>query len=462
MASGCYALQAVRNDRWVARPAAASTPRSGAAHGALPLHFQADRPRQVPALRRPQGLRRPRHGRPGRLGRDAERGRRLDRDAQPGRRTSSGSATARASRSPPTARWSRRPPRRSGCTRRPAAPPAPRSQHNVTGRPFTRRHAVSRRCAATSTRTPTGWPSSSSAATCTAAGRGTRTASPYALVDCPDHTLDRRQRRGAGGAAVRASRTHDPVGWPTFKDWPAPDSLTHEGTYYKWLERVLARRPADLRQPARREQPALRALPAQAQLLRRHGLDPPAGHGHVRRSQDYIDAQYGGPGKGWYRIVTNPFQARQVINAGQAGRGHGHRDQRAVRLHDEARRPDLRAPRRRSTGSSTRCASSASRQMELVNKFDNALSGVAGDDGADRASLVNAANFLETGSFWDMRHCAAGRRPRCTTSDQLAAPGHQPPRSRTRCSARSRRSRRPPPLALPLYPAAAPLQHAAA
>ena len=30
---------------------------------------------------------------------------------------------------------------------------------------------------------------------------------------------------------------HDPVGWPTFEDWPAPESLTHEGTYYRWLER---------------------------------------------------------------------------------------------------------------------------------------------------------------------------------------------------------------------------------
>ena len=44
-------------------------------------------------------------------------------------------------------------------------------------------------------------------------------------------------------------------------------------------------------------------------------------------------------------------------------------------------------------------------QMELVNKFDNALSGVAGDEGATGA-LVNSANFLETGSFWDMRSCA--------------------------------------------------------
>jgi hypothetical protein len=44
------------------------------------------------------------------------------------------------------------------------------------------------------------------------------------------------------------------------------------------------------------------------------------------------------------------------------------------------------------------------RQMELVNKFDNALAGVAGDAGAI-GPLVNTANFLETGTFWAMEHC---------------------------------------------------------
>ena len=33
--------------------------------------------------------------------------------------------------------------------------------------------------------------------------------------------------------------------------------------------------------------------------------------------QDYVDAQNGGPGKGWYRIVKNPAEARTVINAGK-------------------------------------------------------------------------------------------------------------------------------------------------
>ena len=43
-------------------------------------------------------------------------------------------------------------------------------------------------------------------------------------------------------------------------------------------------------------------------------------------------------------------------------------------------------------------------QMELVNKFDNALSGVAGDEGST-GYLVNTANTLETGSPWRMQTC---------------------------------------------------------
>ena len=99
--------------------------------------------------------------------------------------------------------------------------------------------------------------------------------------------------------------------------------------------------------------------------------------------QDYIDAQCGGPGQGWYRIVTTPEQARKVINAGKLAVVMGIETSVPVRLHQKLGGDvDRVRPRPASTGSSTRCTSSASRQMELVNKFDNALSGVAGDEGA--------------------------------------------------------------------------------
>jgi hypothetical protein len=60
------------------------------------------------------------------------------------------------------------------------------------------------------------------------------------------------------------------------------------------------------------------------------------------------------------------------------------------------------------------------RQMELVNKFDNALSGVAGDEG-QTGLLVNSANFLETGSYWDMEHCDP-QDDQVHDKDQYAAP----------------------------------------
>src|SRR3546814_9491918 len=37
----------------------------------------------------------------------------------------------------------------------------------------------------------------------------------------------------------------------------------------------------------------------------------------TRELQDYIDAQYGGPGRGWFRIVSSPEQARQVAADGK-------------------------------------------------------------------------------------------------------------------------------------------------
>ena len=59
----------------------------------------------------------------------------------------------------------------------------------------------------------------------------------YALQDCADHEPN-------GCAAVlenvlygEPARCHDTTGWPEFTDWPDPQSLTHEQSYYKWIER---------------------------------------------------------------------------------------------------------------------------------------------------------------------------------------------------------------------------------
>jgi hypothetical protein len=226
----------------------------------------------------------------------------------------------------------------------------------------------------------------------------------YALVDCPDHSAT----NGYGAAletALGGKPGHDPVGWPTFKDWPAPESLTHEGTYYKWLERswrggqrifvnllVENNKLCELYPLKKNSCDDMDSVRLQAQRM--------------YELQDYIDAQAGGPGLGWYRIVRSPWQARKVINAGKL----------AVIMGIETSVPFGCTYEKLPTGDAPQCNAAdidreldemhalGVRQMELVNKFDNALSGIAGDSG-ETGVVVNAANFLETGSYWDMQHC---------------------------------------------------------
>ena len=223
-----------------------------------------------------------------------------------------------------------------------------------------------------------------------------------ALVDCPDHA-------GSGGGAVlenTVSRgnpvgTHDPVGWPTFEDWPAAGSLTHEQTYWKWLERAWR---GGLRTYVNLfvENNAL----CEAYPLKKNSCNEMDSvrlqHKDIYALQDYIDAQYGGPGKGFFRIVTDPLQARRVINRGQLAVVLGIEVSELFDCSElngispcspadvDARLAEVHAM--------------GVRDLELVNKFDNGFGGVAGDSGA-LGVAINSQNRTKTGSFWRMQTC---------------------------------------------------------
>jgi microsomal dipeptidase-like Zn-dependent dipeptidase len=118
--------------------------------------------------------------------------------------------------------------------------------------------------------------------------------------------------------------------------------------------------------------------------------------------QDYIDAQYGGPGEGWLRIVTTPAEARQAINAGRMAVVLGIE---VSSLFDCSEFLDV--PQCTQEDIDKRLQEvydMGVRQMELVNKFDNALSGVTGDGGSTGV-VVNTGNRDVTGHWWDMRTC---------------------------------------------------------
>lgn len=250
-----------------------------------------------------------------------------------------------------------------------------------------------------------------------------RYGAPYALVDCPDHQSGTNPLE----AALSGEPNHDPVGWPTFVDWPAPESLTHEGTYYKWMERSWRGG----------QRLFVNLLVENNQLCQLYPFGPggsPQKNScddmdsvrlqakRMHQMQDYIDAQWGGPGNGWYRIVTSPWEARRVINEGKM----------AIVMGIETSLPFGCTFTATPTGDQPACSAESIdeqldavhkmgvRQMELVNKFDNALSGVAGDAG-EVGVVVNNAQFNETKSYWDMRHCDP-EHPDAHDKNQLAFP----------------------------------------
>jgi hypothetical protein len=113
---------------------------------------------------------------------------------------------------------------------------------------------------------------------------------------------------------------HDTVGWPTFVDWPKRDSFLHQQMYYRWIERAYK---AGLRVMVIHGT-TIEALCNIAKAT--YGdktaecVDMVTGSQQVKYLYDienYIDAQQGGPGKGWYRIVKTPAEARSVIAEGK-------------------------------------------------------------------------------------------------------------------------------------------------
>ncbi|MEO6697796.1 MAG: hypothetical protein ABIR53_00210 [Paraperlucidibaca sp.] len=144
---------------------------------------------------------------------------------------------------------------------------------------------------------------------------------PHAMKDCADwHGPQGIRDPEALVLDMTPLTTHDTQGWPSFIDWPKTDSQLHQAMYYKWVERAWK---AGMRIMVS-EGTNIAAL---CEVGRLSALRPSAECNDMRlgiaqvkylfQLQDYVDAQEGGPGKGWFRIVRSPQEARRVINDGK-------------------------------------------------------------------------------------------------------------------------------------------------
>lgn len=219
---------------------------------------------------------------------------------------------------------------------------------------------------------------------------------------------------------------HDTQGWPTFVDWPARDSLMHEGMYYRWVERAYM---AGMRIMVNDlvENEVLCTLQSVVNTANALNIDiseivqdvgdlvtPPYCNEmdsavrqitFMRDLEDYIDAQSGGPGKGWFRIVETPQQAREVINDGKLavvlGIEISHLFNCRV-LKPGGLLPDISACDETEIDTQLdRLYDLGVRQMFPLHEFDNSFGGNGIFDGL----ILNVGNFIDTLGFWETYPC---------------------------------------------------------
>ena len=115
---------------------------------------------------------------------------------------------------------------------------------------------------------------------------------------------------------------HETAGYPDFTEWPdAHRRSTHQVQYYKWLERAYLGGLRLVVQHAVSNQVLCDlSVGSRAQRARYSCNDMVAVDRQIeeiRVMERYIDAQSGGPGRGWFRVVTSPAEARAVIASGK-------------------------------------------------------------------------------------------------------------------------------------------------
>jgi microsomal dipeptidase-like Zn-dependent dipeptidase len=228
----------------------------------------------------------------------------------------------------------------------------------------------------------------------------------------PDGTLDVTGNLLRSGLPVG---THDNHGWPTFAGWPTYDTYTHQQDYWRWLERVWK---AGLRlivvqtsedaelcniQP-RRAHTCNETQSIQLQVQNLHQL------------QNYIDAQSGGPGRGFFQLVYTPAQARNVIERGKLAAVIGVESSNPFGCGEfQGRALCKRADIDRGLALWWRLGI---RSFFPVHWVDNAFAGAAFEGGAT-GTFLNLLNKLQTGHYF-----AAERCPLPGEGEKMLSVGH--------------------------------------
>jgi microsomal dipeptidase-like Zn-dependent dipeptidase len=194
---------------------------------------------------------------------------------------------------------------------------------------------------------------------------------------------------------------HFTAGYPDFTAWPNSwRSSTHQTMYYRWIERAYLGGLRLLVQHATGNSvlcDLITGIKSQTGLYSCNDMvSVDRAIQETRNMERYIDAQSGGPGKGWFRVVDSPEGARAAILEGKM----------AVVLGIEISNlfDCFLTPRK---GFEPCTAKSISEKIDHyrdlgvrvifpVHKFDNAFSSGDGSSG-----IIELGNFINSGHYSD-------------------------------------------------------------
>ncbi|QTX03384.1 hypothetical protein [Agromyces archimandritae] len=239
-----------------------------------------------------------------------------------------------------------------------------------------------------------------------------------ALKGCLSHSAI-----GASGWTGALISGTDPFmdyrGWPSFNDWPEPKTLLHEQAYFRGIQRAWESGERIMNALLVANRVICEAYPEkvtscdETEQIRLQAQ-------YLRDMQDYIDAQSGGPGLGWFRIATTPDEVRRIAADGklavivgvESSELFGCREVNGAPLCTTA---DIDA-------GLDELVSYGVSGIYPVHKFDNAFGGTRFDSGAQGAA-VNIGNKLSTGHWWQTEACAgdAHDNEQPLRSDEIAA-----------------------------------------
>jgi microsomal dipeptidase-like Zn-dependent dipeptidase len=195
--------------------------------------------------------------------------------------------------------------------------------------------------------------------------------------------------------------THDTHGWPSFTGWPTFDTYTHQQIYYRWLERVWMAGERLVVAQTVEDESLCNIEPRKS-----HSCDETATVEaevrELRALERYIDAQSGGRGRGWFRLVYGPRAARKAIERGKLAVLIGVEASDPFGCSESQGQPNC--TRLDIDRGIARLRKIGVRTMFVAHWVDNALAGAA-LEGGDKGTFIAALNIQQTGHAFSTGPC---------------------------------------------------------